>query len=497
MENLLLGLKNLMNIYYILLIIGGVAGGISIGALPGLTATMGVAILLPLTFGMEPIAGMLLLIGIYCGAVYGGSISAILIRTPGTPAAAATVFDGNEFAKRGEGGRAIGISTTASFIGGIISTIALITVSPMLAKFALEFSAPEYFSLAFFGLTIIASISGKSIFKGLAAGVIGLLVASVGLDPMTGYPRFTFDNVQLMSGFSFIPVMIGLFAVSQALSNLEEGIKKRRIEQKVTKIIPSKEDLIKMLPVSIRSALMGTFIGAIPGAGADIAAFVAYNEAKRWSKHPEEFGTGIVEGVAAPEAGNNGVTGGAMIPLLTLGVPGDAVTAILLGALTLQGLQPGPLLFKNNGDIVYTIFMGLLVANFVMLIIGLSGIKFFVKIVSLPDYILTPAVFILSVVGSYAMNNSFFDVIVMLAFGLLGYIMQKIDIPASPIVLALILGPMAESNLRRALVLSEGNWSIFITSPISLVFLVFSAISMAWPVIRGAYEKKINGRAEV
>lgn len=496
MENLLLGLKNLMNIQYILLIAGGVLGGISIGALPGLTATMGVAILLPLTFSMEPIAGMLLLVGIYVGAIFGGSISAILIRTPGTPAAAATVFDGNEFAKRGEGGRAIGISTTASFIGGLISTIMLITVSPILAEFALEFSAPEYFSLAFFGLTIIASISGQSLLKGLAAGVFGLMIACVGLDPMTGFPRFTFGKVQLFDGFAFIPVMIGLFAVSQALTNLEEGMKKRKIEQKVTRILPTKEDFLKILPVSIRSAFMGTFIGSIPGAGADIAAFVTYNEAKRWSKHPEKFGTGIVEGVAAPEAGNNGVTGGAMIPLLTLGVPGDAVTAILLGALTLQGLQPGPLLFKNNGDIVYTVFMGLLVANFVMLIMGFLGIRVFTKIISVPDYILTPAIFVLCVVGSYAMNNNFFDVIVMLVFGFIGFIMQKIDMPASPIILAMILGPMAEANLRRALVLSEGSWAIFVTSPISLGFLVFSAISMAWPMLRRIYEKKVDERVK-
>lgn len=496
MDNLLFGLTNLMNIKYILLIIGGVAGGISIGALPGLTATMGVALLLPLTFGMEPIAGMLLLVGIYVGAIYGGSISAILIRTPGTPAAAATVFDGNEFAKRGEGGRAIGISTTASFIGGFISTVALITISPTLAKFALKFSAPEYFALALFGLTIIASISGESLLKGLASGVIGLLVASIGLDPMTGFPRFTFGRSELLQGFAFIPVMIGLFAVSQVFANLSEGFKKRKVDQKVTRLIPTKEDLKKMLPVSLRSSLIGTFIGAIPGAGADIAAFVSYNEAKRWSKHPEKFGTGIVEGVAAPESGNNGVTGGAMIPLLTLGVPGDAVTAILLGALTLQGLQPGPLLFKDHGDIVYTIFIGLLFANIVMLVMGLCGIKLFTKIVSVPDYILTPAVFVLCIVGSYAINNNFLDVVVMLAFGFLGYMMQKIDMPASPIVLALILGPMAESNLRRALVLSEGDWSIFVTSPISLTFLIFSAVSMAWPIFRKVYEGKMDKRVQ-
>ncbi|MFO7153171.1 MAG: tripartite tricarboxylate transporter permease [Bacillota bacterium] len=490
LSNLFYGLAKVLRPDIFLLLLLGVWGGIAIGSLPGLTATMGVALLLPLTFGMEPEAGMLLLLGIYIGAIYGGSISAILLRTPGTPAAAATAFDGFEMAKRGEAGKALGISTTASFIGGFVSTLMLITISPILARIALKFSAPEYFALAVFGLSIISSISGKSPLKGIIVGVFGLLLATVGMDPMTSYPRFTFGNVNLLNGFSFIPVMIGLFGLAQALYNVEESEQGVVIQQKVEGVLSALSEMKRILGTAIRSAIIGTFIGIIPGAGADIAAFVSYNEAKRWSKNADKFGTGIPEGVAAPEAGNNGVTGGAMIPLLTLGIPGDAVTAILLGALMIQGLQPGPLLFKEHGDLVYTIFSGLLVGNVLMWISGLLGIRLFIKVLSVPKNVLTPIIFILCVVGSYAMNNSFFDVGVMLISGVIGYIFMKLDFPASPIILALILGPMAESNLRRSLIMSGGSYSIFFTRPISAVLLILAVITFVTPLLRDLMKKK-------
>lgn len=490
LSNLFYGLAKVLRPDIFLLLLLGVWGGIAIGSLPGLTATMGVALLLPLTFGMEPEAGMLLLLGIYIGAIYGGSISAILLRTPGTPAAAATAFDGFEMAKRGEAGKALGISTTASFIGGFVSTLMLITISPILARIALKFSAPEYFALAVFGLSIISSISGKSPLKGIIVGVFGLLLATVGMDPMTSYPRFAFGNVNLLNGFSFIPVMIGLFGLAQALYNVEESEQGVVIQQKVEGVLSALSEVKRILGTAIRSAIIGTFIGIIPGGGADIAAFVSYNEAKRWSKNADKFGTGIPEGIAAPEAGNNGVTGGAMIPLLTLGIPGDAVTAILLGALMIQGLQPGPLLFKEHGDLVYTIFSGLLVGNVLMLISGLLGIRLFIKVLSVPKNVLTPIIFILCVVGSYAMNNSFFDVGVMLISGVIGYIFMKLDFPASPIILALILGPMAESNLRRSLIMSGGSYSIFFTRPISAVLLVLAVITFVTPLLRDLMKKK-------
>lgn len=489
MELILSGFANVLNIETLIYIVLGVSGGILIGALPGLTATMGVTLLLPLTFGMEASNGILLLLGIYIGAIYGGSISAILLRTPGTPAAAATALDGYELTKRGEAGRALAISTIASTIGGLVSCILLMLISPQLATIALKFSSPEYFALALFGLSIITSISGKSLVKGLISGALGILIAMVGIDAITGYSRFTFDNVNLMNGISFIPVLIGLFAMSQAFVSIENSMEKSQSAGKVKSSFPSKDDFKKFTPRAIISGIMGTFIGIIPGAGADIASFICYNEAKRFSKHPEKFGTGLPEAIAAPEAGNNGVTGGAMVPLLTLGIPGDAVAAVMLGALTMQGLQPGPLLFKENASTVFMIFAGLFVANIVMLILGLLGSRVFPKITNIPASILTPAIMILCVVGSYAINNNFFDVGIMFISGVIGYFMHKLEIPTSPLILALILGPMAESHLRRALVMSNGSFSVLVSTPISIVFLVLALLTLFMPIVKEQIKK--------
>lgn len=474
----------------LLIIILGVAVGIMVGSLPGLTATMGVALLVPLTFGMPASAALLMLVGVYVGAIYGGSISAILLRTPGTPAAAATVLDGYQLASQGKAGKALATSTIASFTGGLLSAIALTFIAPELAVFALRFSSPEYFALAMFGLTIIASISGDSVVKGLIAGAFGLLLAMMGMDPITGYPRFTFDNPNLLNGVSFIPVLIGLFAVSEAFSSIESIFTKATVDTKFATQLLSFKEIRQISWTMIKSAIMGTFIGIIPGAGADIAAFVSYGEAKRSSKHPEKFGTGILEGIAAPEAGNNGVTGGALVPLLTLGVPGDAVAAVMLGALMMQGLRPGPMLFKDNAVVVYTLFAGLLIANVCMLLMGLFGVKLFARVLSVPRYLLTPIIFFLCIVGAYAINNSIVDVWIMMLFGVIGYIMQKLKIPTSPIVLALILGPMAEGEFRRALVMSSGSFSIFFTRPISVILLLLTVLSIAQSVYKNNKAKK-------
>lgn len=332
--------------------------GISIGAMPGLTSTMGVALLMPLTFSMEPAHGMMVLIGLFCGAIYGGSITAILINTPGTPSAAATVLDGYKFTLRGEAGRALGISTVSSFGGGIISGICLILIAPQLAEVALKFSAPETFALAFFGVSIIASISGESLIKGLMSGTLGLILALIGMDNVTGYSRFTFGSTFLMAGLSFIPVLVGLFAMSQCFLSIEEIFERRIMENKATRSLPTLSDLKTILPTVLRAGFTGTFIGCIPGAGGDISAFVSYDMERRFSKHPEQFGTGIPEGIAAPEASNNGTTGGALIPLLTLGIPGDANTAVMLGALMMHNLTPGPLLFVEKAETVNTLFAG-------------------------------------------------------------------------------------------------------------------------------------------
>ncbi|CAM3143904.1 tripartite tricarboxylate transporter permease [Vibrio rarus] len=478
-EHLLNGLLTAFSPAVLPILIFGVVGGIVLGALPGLTATMGVAILLPFTFGMEPTAALVMLIGVYIGGIYGGSIAAILLKTPGTPASAATVLDGHTLAAKGQAARALSISAIASFVGGLISTMVLIAIAPLLANFALRFNAPEYFALALFGLTIIASVSAQNILKGLLAGTIGLLVSTVGLDPISSVPRFTFGVMDLYSGINVIPVLIGLFALSEAINQIEKILKEK--QAKVAKFdhkLLSKKDLKEMMPTAIKSGLMGTTIGSVPGAGADISAFVCYNEAKRSSKNPDEFGKGSVRGLAAAEAGNNGVTGGSLVPLLTLGVPGDAVAAVLLGALIVQGLTPGPLLFAQNPEVVYGVFSSMLVANIVMLIVGLVGIRFFCRIIEVPKLLMIPIIIFLSVVGAYAINNSMFDVGIAISFGILGFVLSKLDIPSSPILLAIILGPMAETNLRKALLMYDNSWSFLYERPIALAFILLAVFSV-------------------
>lgn len=465
-------------------ILVGVAAGISIGAMPGLTSTMGIALLMPLTFAMEAHLGMMLLIGEFVGAIYGGSITAILINTPGTPSAAATVMDGYQFTKRGEPGRALGISTVASFGGGVISGILMILIAPILANVALRFSAPETFALAFFGISIISSVSGKSLLKGLLSGAMGLVLSLVGMDNITGFTRFAFGTTFLMGGIAFIPVMVGLFAMSQCFLSLEELDVKSVVIQKIKNALPTRQDLKTIWPTIVRGGITGTFIGIIPGAGGDISAFVSYDMERRVSKHPQLFGTGIPEGVAAPESSNNGTTGGALIPLLTLGIPGDANTAVMLGALMIHNLTPGPMLFVEKADIVNTLFIGFMAANVFMLILGLLGIPLFVKIVQIPKRILVPVVIVLCIVGSYAINNNYLDIVVMLVAGVAGYVLVKGGFPLSPIVLALILGPMAEGNLRRSLVMSGGSPMIFLERPIAAVFIVIAVICLFLPIIK-------------
>ncbi|MEW9122541.1 MAG: tripartite tricarboxylate transporter permease [Thermotaleaceae bacterium] len=484
------GLANVLNFKVILMLIGGLITGISIGSLPGLTATMGVALVLPITFGMDAVPGILLLIGVYFGSVYGGSITAILLNTPGTPASAATALDGHEMAKKGLAHKALTVSTISSSIGGIVSVIVLILVAPQLATFALKFGAPETFALAVFGISIISSIGGDSQIKGFISGIIGLLIATIGLDPIGGFPRFTFNNINLMNGVDLIPVMIGLFATSEVFRSMEDIFSKRNLDITVERVKLTWLEFKSLLGTILRSSGIGTFIGMIPGAGADIASFVAYNEAIRFSKDKEGFGKGEMKGIAAPESANNAVTGGAMIPLLTLGIPGDAVTAVLLGALMVQGLQPGPLLFQNNGDIVYTLFVGMLIANILMMVIGLLGVKYFTKILLIPKSILAPIIMVLCVVGSYSLNNSYFDVLVMFVAGVIGYFMTKQGFGSSPLILGLILGPLMENNFRRTLLMSKGSLKIFVTRPISLGLLTLAFISLVGPIISNIYKRR-------
>ncbi|MBS3977855.1 MAG: tripartite tricarboxylate transporter permease [Syntrophomonadaceae bacterium] len=457
----------------------GVVGGIIIGALPGMTASMGIILLLPLTYYLDPSTALIMLAGMYCGSMYGGSISAILIRTPGTPSAAATLLDGYPLTEQGQAGKAIGIAALGSFAGGLFSVFCLILLAPQLAKVALKFMPADYFMLAIFGLTIMASTSGNNLIKGLISGWFGLLVATVGIDGIAGMARFTFGIPELMGGFTLVAVLIGVFAVSQVLWEVESKKKPGEIvQQELRNTIPTIPEIKGVVLALIIGAIIGVFIGIIPGTGGAIACFLAYNETRRWSKNKEKFGRGSYEGIAAPEAANNATTGGALVPMLSLGVPGDVVTAVMLGALMLIGIKPGPMLFVDQPHVVYALFAGLIVIQFTMLFVALFSTRIFPYILKVPYNILMPVVMVLCVVGAYTLQNSMFDVLVALVFGVIGYFMRKYDYPAAPLVLGVVLGPMAEENLNRALLLSRNDWMVFIQSPISLAFLILSVVSI-------------------
>ncbi|WHH61017.1 tripartite tricarboxylate transporter permease [Petroclostridium sp. X23] len=483
LENIISGFINLFAWNNFLFINIGLAVGIIFGALPGLSATMGVALFMPLTFGMDPITGILMLLGIYCGGTYGGSITAILINTPGTPASAATVLDGYTMAKNGHAGKALQMALIASTIAGVFSALILLFIAPQVASMALKFGPPEYFALAIFGLSIISSVCSDSVFKGIIMGILGMFISMIGMDPIGGMPRLTFDYDYLAAGINLIPALIGLFAISEILNKVRILDHKVEHTEDFMHEKVSLKEVVLHLKTILKSSAIGTFIGAIPGTGAAIASFLSYNEAKRVSKTPEKFGTGHLDGVAASEAGNNGVTGATLIPLLTLGVPGDTVTAILLGALMMQGLTPGPDLFKTHGIVVYTIMIGLIFVNIFMYLQASYFIKGFVRITKVPVNFLIPILIILCVTGAYAANNTLFDVKMILIFGALGYLMTRFDFPVTPMLLAIILGPMAEVSMRQSMILSEGSYAIFFTRPISLIFLILAVLSVIFSSI--------------
>lgn len=461
------------------LILVGVILGIIFGSIPGLTTAMAIVLCLPMTFGMEPISGMALLIGIYIGGFSGGLISAILLKIPGTPASIATTFDGHPMAQNGKAGKALGLGIVFSFLGGLISILILIFVSPVLADFALQFGPYEYFALAFFALTMIASVAGKSLTKGLISGFIGMLLAMIGSAPIDGYPRLTFGLHYLDAGFELVPAIIGLFAVSELFKIAEHYIKpadNKVQEYKIKGFGFSIKEFREQTVNFFRSSIMGTGIGVLPGIGGALASLMAYLAAKNSSKHPEKFGTGINEGVVASESANNAAIGGALIPLLTLGIPGDTVTALLLGALTIHGITPGPLLFQTNGSLVYAIFAALIIANIFMVIVEFFGMRVFVKLLKIPKILLMPVIITICVVGAYSLNGRIFDIVTILIFGLIGYVMERNDLPLSPAILGFILGPITELNLRRGLMYSNGNFLVFFTKPISGVLLVVSIL---------------------
>ena len=482
------GLQNLIGIRPVLVVVAGVIVGILGGAMPGVSPSMAVAILLPFTFGMSPTMGMVMLCAIYLASNYGGSITAVMINTPGTPSAVVTAFDGYPLAKNGRPGYGLGVSLVASVWGGFVGIIILILFSAPLAKVALKFWPAEYFSLALMGLSTVSSMAGKRWVESLMAVLLGLLLNTIGLDHVNGVNRFTFDILNLFDGFSFVPALIGLFALSEVFQNVEENDYSayKTVTDKVS-VWPSVREYLSLKWSILRSGVLGTLIGIFPGAGGTIASFIAYDVEKRLSKHPEQFGQGALEGVAAAEASNSSSVGGALVPLLTLGIPGSASTAVLIGALMIHELRPGPELFTKHPDLVYTLFSSLFMANVVLYLLGTWGSRIWIKVTQVPKTVLYPMIFAFSIVGSFAVRSSVFDVGVCLGFGIVGWMLKKYHYPLSPIVLGLVLGALIETNLQMTLVM--GGPALLFTRPLSATLLAITAVLLVWPVIVELREK--------
>ena len=484
MEPVVEGLSLLADPFNIGLIFFGVLIGVVVGALPGLSSPMAVALLLPFTISLEPVPAISMMAALYCAGTFGGSITAILINAPGAPPAAATALDGYPMAQRGEAGRALGIAAVSSICGGVFSLIIFLLAAPLLAKVATSFRPMEYFALTIFALSMLASISGKSSLRNLIAGAIGVLVSTIGIHLTTSVERFTFDIPELTEGINFIPVLIGLFAIGELL-NQSQTLKVRyeRITSVVVKL-PTRDDFRRIRGTILRSCGIGTFIGILPAEGATVAAIMGYNEAKRWAKNKDEFGTGCPEGIAGPEAANNAATGGAMVPTLALGIPGSGTTAIILAALIMHGFRPGPQLMKQTPEFVYAIFGAMLVANLMFLIIGLAGAKVFSRVTLIPREFLWPAVFVFALIGSYATGASLFDVWVMLLAGIVGFIMLRHGFSPAPLVMGLILGRLVEESLSQSMILLDNDWLRFFESPIVNLFFALTLLGLTWPWLK-------------
>ena len=459
--------------------------GIIIGALPGLGPSIGLSLLIPFTYSMSPELSMLLMISLYTSAEYGGSISAILLSTPGTAAAAATAIDGYAMAQKGRANEAISISLTASTVGGVLGGLALLLLAMPLAKLALQFGPAGYFAVGLFGLTSVAALSGGSLVKGLLGAVLGLALATVGIDPIAGTPRFTFGYFELYEGVPFLAALIGLFAVSEAIALAEKGARNAVIGKSRVGHVFMSRDLIRETWRSMLSgSVIGTLLGILPGVGGNIACWVARDYARARDKHPEEYGKGAANAIAAPEASNNATVGGALVPLLALGVPGSPTTAIMMGALIMHGLHPGPQLFAEQPTLVYAILFGVIIASIVQYIVGSLFLPIMARTVLLPDAVIAAGILTFAVLGAFAIRNLMFDVWMTLAFGLIGYVMKKLSFPVAPVILAMVLGYLVESNYRTALVSSQGSYMVFLTDPISVLFLALSLVSIGVPIYR-------------
>jgi putative tricarboxylic transport membrane protein len=468
-----------------LAILAGTVLGIVVGALPGLGTVVALTICLPFTFSMPQVPAIALLLSVYCCSVYGGSISAILINTPGTPQSAATCLDGSPMAQRGEADLALGFATAASVFGGLFSVIVLVIAAPQLAAIALSFGPIETFALIVFALTCIAWVSRESISKGLMAGTLGLFLSVVGPDPMTGDIRFDFDIFQLSAGFSLIPVLVGVFALSEVFGRAGERSSENKLNNMVRGgfRLPRLSEWRGRVRTLLRSSVIGSFIGVLPGTGAAVASFISYAEAKRTSPNRANFGKGEPEGIVASEAANNAVTGGALVPTLALGIPGDAATAVMMGTLLLQGITPGVRLFVDNPEIVYACFISLIFINILMFFAGAVGSRMFAQILRIPEPLLMALIVVLSLVGSYAVRGNPFDLLVTFVAGVVGYLMRLNGFPTAPVVIGMVLGYPLERNLRQGLILTDGNFLTFFQSPIALLLFALTALVLAWPML--------------
>ncbi len=482
MDALLIGLGSVLALAPLLTIVAGIVLGILIGAMPGLSPSMGVALMVPFTYGMSPTLGLILLIGIYIGSSYGGSITGIMVNAPGTPSAVVTAIDGYALTRKGRATEALGTSIVASAFGGMFGTLILIAFSIPLAAAAVRFHPSEYFAFALFGMTTIAALAGDHWGKAFIAMLLGLFIATIGTDPISGAERFTLGSPVLSDGFMLIPALIGLFALSEVFRGIEKGEFRIAHLPGISNRWPSLRHYWGLKWVTLRSSAIGTLIGVFPGAGATIGSFVSYGLARRLSRQPEQFGQGSAEGVTAAEAADSGSVGGAMVPLLALGIPGSATTAVLIGAMMIHDLTPGPQLFLGSPDMIYAIFAAMLVAQFVLLLAGIVGGRLWVMVANIPKEILYVLITLMALIGSFSVRNALFDVFACFGFGLLGWWLRRHDFPLAPVILGLVLGMIAETNFRRAIMMD--GWTVFFERPLTLGLLLFALLSMAVPLAR-------------
>lgn len=481
-----LGFKNLFFAFF------GASIGTFVGIMPGLGTSATIAILLPLTYTLQPTSAMIMMAGVYCGSKYGGAVTSILMNIPGESSSVTTCLDGYQLALQGRGGPALGMAAVSSFVAGTLSVLGLTFLGPFLAAMAINFGPPEYFAMSLMGLSLVTSLTGKSVIKGVLALFWGLIISTVGADIMSGSPRLTFGWLELLDGIDFVTVTVGLFAIGEVLYSIETQVKFHSIEvpKRLGLLLPSLREFVQCIGTWVRSIIVGFFIGALPGTGSTIASFLSYSVAKNFSKTPEMFGKGAMEGVAASESADNAATGGSLAPMLTLGIPGSSATAMMMSALVFAGVQPGPLLLTNNAEIFWGVVASMYIGNIMLLIINLPLIPVIVKLLEIPYYFLYIVIIAICSIGVYSVDNSMFDLFIMGLFGVLGFIFKKMDYPLAPVVLALILGPFVERALRQTLIMSKGSAAIFLDRPVCAVFLALSILAFLGPWLQQVWLKR-------